>query len=356
MTFTAFDEIIGGTGIDTLAGRDVVNVWMLATNNSGNLNSMLAFSSIEIIRGGAGDDTLIGANIVNTWNLSGTNAGNLNAALDFSAIENLTGNSFDDVFVFGDQSGVTGRIDAMGGAPNTFNYSAYSTPVTVNLATGTATGTGGFANIHNLIGGLAHDWLVGDDIVNTWNITTDNTGYINAPAYFTFTSIEDLVGGDKADTFIFTDGKGVAGFIDGGPDSNNTLDYSAYSTAICVNLRVSTAATQVAARVTARVPSANVCVNANPLYGYATNTSGVTRIQNVIGGAAGDILIGDAQNNILTGNAGDDILVGGSGNDELYGGPDSEVYIFEDGFGQTLVVENANDGNDTLDFTLVTTH
>src|SRR5262249_62011507 len=76
-------------------------------------------------------------------------------------VEKLRGGNNDDVFRFNDNAKVTGKIDGLGGN-DTLDYSLYTSAVSVNLATGVATGTGGVANIENVIGGLAADVLIGD--------------------------------------------------------------------------------------------------------------------------------------------------------------------------------------------------
>ncbi len=59
--------------------------------------------------------------------------------------------------------------------------------------------------------------------------------------------------------------------------------------------------------------------------------------------------------NRLEGRDGEDTFYGLGGDDELVGGKDSDLYIFEDGFGIDLVVELAGGGaDDVLDFTAVT--
>jgi hypothetical protein len=84
--------------------------------------------------------------------------------------------------------------------------------------------------------------------------------------------IQNLTGGAGADTFVFADGAGVDGTIDGG-GGTNTLDYSAYSSSVLVDLQT----------------------------GFATGVgAGIANIQNVTGGAGG----GSGVYNILVGNGG----------------------------------------------------
>jgi len=115
--------------------------------------------------------------------------------------------------------------------------------------------------------------------------------------------MEVVVTGAGSDTFIFEDGESFNGTLDGGgvnytryPDALpdvNTLDYSAYTTAIVVDLLA---------------PE-----DGKP--GEAQGTKGVYNIHDVIGGSADDTLRGDDKNNLLMGGAGNDLIEGRGGDD-----------------------------------------
>jgi hypothetical protein len=77
-----------------------------------------------------------------------------------------------------------------------------------------------------------------------------------------------------------------------GSQGTNTLDYSAYTTGVTVNLAT----------------------------GQATGLASISNIRNVIGSAQGDQLTGDGLDNTLVGKGGDDTLSGGAGRDILIGG------------------------------------
>jgi len=80
-------------------------------------------------------------------------------------------------------------------------------------------------------GAAANNTLQAQDIVNTWNVTSDNTGNINGAGVIDFANVGNLIGGNLNDTFIFADQQGVAGQIDGGaPPIGNILDYTAFTT------------------------------------------------------------------------------------------------------------------------------
>src|SRR5262249_12141561 len=146
---------------------------LMVNGTSGNdiftLNgSLFVTPPLTMINGMLGSDTLIGTT-GGTWNITDNNAGSVSSGFynaSFSSVENLTGgDTFFDVFVFANGKGVSGKID--GGAPtgslfafNRLDYSAYTTAVTVNLATGAATGVGGgVANFTDVVGGMAADTL-----------------------------------------------------------------------------------------------------------------------------------------------------------------------------------------------------
>ena len=162
--------------------------------------------------------------------------------------------------------------------------------MTVNLATGAATGTAGFANIKSVVvGSSSSDTLVGPNATNTWSITGTNAGNV---AGVTFSAVENLTGGTGLDIFKFSNGKNVTGAVNGG-GGHDWLDYSLYTTGVTVNLATG-AATGVGA--------------------------GVTNVQNVRGGSGNDSLTGNAQGNILMGGPGADTIQGGSGRSILIGG------------------------------------
>src|SRR5205823_1686579 len=156
---------------------------------------------------------------------------------------------------FSDGQGVSGVIN--GGKFATLDYSAYTTPVTVDLAALTATGTGGIANIGGLAGGTGSDTLVGADTANVWHVTGNDTG--NVTRTFAFTAARNLTGGPLDARSTFSGGQRVGGAIDGGPGTD-TLDYTAYTTPVTVNLPAHT----------------------------ATGTGGIANIEGVVGGAGSD--------------------------------------------------------------------
>ena len=121
------------------------------------------------INAGAGVNTLVGPDATNTWNITGTNAGTLDGSVIYSSIENLVGGSAVDVFQFA-AAGTEASING-GGAPagmgDWLDYSSLTTPISVNLATGSATNVNGGAagavtNIQDVHAGDGGSTMMGD--------------------------------------------------------------------------------------------------------------------------------------------------------------------------------------------------
>ena len=137
--------------------------------------------------------------------------------------------------------------------------------------------------------------IQGDGVVK---VTDDTTPIAE------LSNIDDLVGGAGDDRFRFEDDAFVMGRIDGGGGSN-TLDYSAYTSSVRVDLTL----------------------------GEATGTTRIAGIRNVIGGSADDHFTGDNRSNTFTGTGGRDTYVLGA-----------------DWRSDTFVETADGDGWDTLDF------
>lgn len=107
-----------------------------------------------------------------------------------------------------------------------------------------------------------------------------------------------LNGGAGNDSFRLLNG---TVFMVSGGDGADTLDYSADTEGVYVNL--------------------------NGTLGTATRAMFVSGVENAIGGSGNDILVGNEQNNVLVGNGGFDLLIGGLGMDLLIGGDGEDIII-----------------------------
>ena len=88
------------------------------------------------------------------------------------------------------------------------------------------------------------------------------------------------------------------------------------------------------------------------IYGSAGNEAiyGGAGNDTICGGNGNDMLKGQEGNDILNGEAGDDILDGGAGRDTLSGGAGNDRYIFKKGYGQDIIDNYYNHGNDEADY------
>jgi hypothetical protein len=213
-----------------------------------------------------------------------------------------------------DQNGAPGltyslsanELDRDGAAPILYNgiqgLTVYTADASIFHAISTAAGTPVFVSDAGSMQLLASD---GD---NTWNITGQNAGTLSSQIIagtLTFSGASYLRGGFGNDTFVFADGAGVDVGVDG-EAGVNTLDYSAYSSSVMVDLQT----------------------------GLATGVGGgVANIENVIGGNGGgdsgnyNLLIGNG-GNVLTGGFGRrNILVAGTSASTLNGGDQDDLLI-----------------------------
>ncbi|MGD8574588.1 MAG: hypothetical protein PVJ40_06520, partial [Gammaproteobacteria bacterium] len=391
--------LAGGAGADSVTAANSANNWTITALDTGVVDGVAGgFSGIENLQGGSasdtftvvsgsitgsvngggGSDTLIGANASNTWNLSGSDSGSVNGIAAFASIENLTGGTADDTFSFADGASVTGSVDGSAGT-DTLDYSSYTSAVSVDFATGVATGTGGISNIEGMIGGSGSNSLAAGDGSNVWVISGADSGTLNGTSFSgigsllggsgsdlfqvsggtlstglaggagsdtlagantanswlvsgtnsgtltgvtAFSGIENLTGGSNGDQFHFAAGASVSGTVQGGAGTDS-LDYSAWSTAVTVNLGA----------------------------GTATATGSISGVESVTGGSGTDTLVGAGGSNAwvvsgansgslngnpfsaienLTGGTGDDsfqiaggtlsgLITGGGGSDSLTG-------------------------------------
>ncbi|QDU22851.1 beta strand repeat-containing protein [Urbifossiella limnaea] len=89
--------------------------------------------------------------------------------------------------------------------------------------------------------------------------------------------------------------------------------------------------------------------NLNLAAGTATGTGGITGVENVTGGSAADSLVGSFVPNVLSGLGGNDVLVGGPGagaGDTFLGGADDDVMVWSNGDGSDVMDGGA--GTDTV--------
>jgi len=250
-------------------------------------NFIEALGGIDTINAGIGDDFV--------WGGTGNDTLNGNADNDtlYGEDDNdtLRGGAGDDV------------LDG-GSGYDTASYStAPSGGVTVNLATGTATGADGtdtLISMEAIIGSGYADNLTGDSGSNRIEGGNGNDTIYGGADW------DYLFGGNNNDTIYGEAGNdtlyGGAGndTMDGGAD-DDTVDYTSATTGITLNLSLTT----------------------NQVTGEGTDK--VLNIENFNGSNYGDTVTGTSGANLLNGGTGNDTLNGGDGNDTLYGGADNDT-------------------------------
>src|SRR5581483_10426042 len=102
--------ISGGLGEDAVSGADKANAWTVTGAGAGTLNDV-AFAGIESLVGGKGADRLRGRERRTVWRFTGSGTGQAGGTR-FEGIETVEGSGSD-----------------------TLDFSGYSTPVTVDIAT-----------------------------------------------------------------------------------------------------------------------------------------------------------------------------------------------------------------------------
>lgn len=225
----------------------------------------------DILYGDAGNDTVYGGSGGSTDFLYGGTGNDL-----------LYGQGGGDSVYGGDNNdtlfGGSGSDRLDGG--NDFDFVSYSNvtaDMTVNLASGSATGDGtdSLVGIEGVIGGSGDDSIAGS--------TGDNW----------------LIGGGGADTI---DGGGGADTIEGGLDGDSLIGGAGTDVLSYAN-------------------SASA-VNANLLSGSSTGegTDTISGFENLTGSNLNDTLTGDGGANVIDGGANSDLVYGGAGNDTLSGG------------------------------------
>jgi Ca2+-binding RTX toxin-like protein len=357
---TASNTLTGGTGHDSLYGGDGAD-----TLFGGDGNDLIAGGvGADSLSGGAGDDTLdyststagvtinLGTNTASGGDAASDTITGFENVIGSGAADNLTGTNGNNTLVGGggnDQlfggsgddvlKGGTGADTLNGGSGMDYaDYSDSTSGVTVNLATGAASG-----------GEAAGDVLSG---------------------------IDGFYGSIHADTFIGFDGQGTSGdvytnifyggggndYLDGAGANDTLFGGTGNDTVLGGTGEDSLAGDE----------------GADSLYGGSGNdvldggadadlVMGGDGNDQVSGGAGDDLVHGDGGNDTLNGNDGNDILYGGDGADILIGGDGDDTLIggagadtltggagrdtFVIGLGDTINGSEEGDDQDTLDLT-----
>jgi Ca2+-binding RTX toxin-like protein len=294
-----FENAHGGSGADNLIGN--------ALNNT--------------LRGGPGNDTLIGA------------LGN----------DLLFGGANNDTYLFGAAS--VAEADEVSENVNegtdTLDFRFLTSNVVLNMAANVAQPVHANRTLklnspitfENAIGGGGSDNLIGNSLNNTLIGGAGNDTLIGALGN------DLLLGGANNDTYLFGPASALEAdqVTENANEGTDTLSFAFLTTSVVVNL----------------AENANQALHLN----RTLKLNSPITFENFTGGSGADTLIGNSLANVLTGGPGDDTLNGSGGSDVLIGGANNDTYLF--GAATTAeadqVIENANEGIDTLNFAFLTT-
>jgi len=317
-TVTADENVIGGTGNDTLTGNNAAN-------------NLIGGAGNDVLTGGLGDDTLAGAAGIDTVSYADSNAsvivnlattvatgqgndivsgdenligGSGNDTLTGSSVANtINGGSGNDIISAGSGNdtliGGPGDDTLTGDAgTDTISYADSTVGVSINLATGVSTGEGSdtVAGDENVIAGSGDDNIIGSTAVNV------------------------ITGGEGDDTISAGGGNDI---VSGG-DGDDTLIGGAGNDAISGGAGVNTASFEDS------VKAVVVSLITGKATGDGTDT--ISGVDNLVGSAGNDTLTGDDGANTLSGGAGNDAISAGAGNDTLVGGLGNDALSAGDGF------------------------
>ncbi len=179
-------------------------------------------------------------------------------------IDNLSSSGIDysasgtDLFITPNINFIDNTPYLLDGNITTFGTSALTLNGPLTVGTSLTAGTNGVTlngnniAINNTVSGNNPITVSGNNDENTFTLNTDNpqnwlitgtdsgdiTGLSGFTGIFNFTDMQNLIGGNAGNDFLFNDQATLSGSINGGSLSEiNTLNYSAYSTPINVILK-----------------------------------------------------------------------------------------------------------------------
>ncbi len=399
-TLRNIENVIGGSGDDTLTGDGLANLLEGGTGN----DRLSGAGGADILDGGAGIDLAVyteklvtvvavldGANDSKVFvggkfedtirNIEGLVGGAADDELTGDGLANtLEGGGGNDILSGGDGddilSGGAGQDVLDGGdGSDTASFSDKILAVTVALANGApvVAKVGGVAedtliNIENIIGGTGNDVLTGDALANrftggggkdvidgksgadtadygdklqavivTLNGSADSVVTVGGLAEDTLRNIENLVGGSGADTL---NGDDRANRLEGGLGDDLLRGGGG-------NDVLDGGAGNDTVVYSEKLQSLALTLGgADDAIAYVGGLAEdvVRNVENVTGGAGDDFLTGDGLANVLIGGLGNDVLMGGAGKDTLDGGDGSDTAVYSDrSFGISVTLNGAQD-------------
>lgn len=226
--FSGFESLQGGTGANELVGTEGEDAFLITGNGSGEVTIPLlapakeigdfltseilpnptagveeiAFTDVALVSGSGGND-VFEVQLPSTESFDGS----------------LDGGAGEDRFAIS-QGGAVAEI--LGGSEtDTLDFSAFATPVNVNIASTSATQVGSFSSIESVVGGSAEDTLLGTNGSDQFLIVRDDGGFLNSGAFDGFEILRGLGGTDR---FVFTEQATVSNFVGGSGVDTFVLD------------------------------------------------------------------------------------------------------------------------------------
>ena len=251
--WTSAAEVVGGTGTNSLTGRDEASTWDINANTGGTISNTgqgdITYSMIDELIGGTGNDTFIvdnavtmlasidgGAGGVNTLNLE---AATVPLAATLTALGGGVGFAGNVVALFAAFDNITalqvpaGAGDSLTGRDATANW-------TLNLAGGTyldSARTLSFSGFDSFQGGAGIDAFQ-VNANRTANILGGDLGdSVTIGAGVTLTGAVTLEDGD--DSVSLANGSVITGVVSGG-DGTDELSHAATSTTVAVSISAAT--------------------------------------------------------------------------------------------------------------------
>lgn len=292
------DLLFGGAGADTLNGGDGNDLLVGGTGNDtingGGGNDTILYrmgDGADTVSGGTGTDTLAVMD-------PGTGNNTLDVVFNGTRITTLEGGT-----VNADVENVTADL---GAGTDTLAYSATSSAVTVNLATGTASGFASVTGIENVTGTNNADTFTGNAANNVFN------------------------GGAGTDTLVLAGAAGTHLFGVNGGNVTVAAGDGSQGTDTLQSIEL------------VRIGGVDHTLVFNGTGNQGQTVSGGT------GGQDGraDLILGFGGNDTLNGNGGNDILYGGAGNDTLNGGAGNDRIVWTVGDGRDFA--DGGTGTDTM--------
>jgi Ca2+-binding RTX toxin-like protein len=331
-TLVRVEDVIGGTGSDTLVGDDNDN---RLDGEAGN-DSIVAAGGSDTLAGGGGQDTLDGGDGLDVADFdgatddldvdlaTGTESTSRSVLL---AIEAVIGGAGDDT-ISGDAR--NNWLDGRGGDDSIAGLEGNDTLL-------------GGPGDNSIDGGdgqdiLRYDWATGDILVSLadgFAVVSDPAGG-NPAAVDALSNVEHALGSAGNDTLIGSD---VANFLLGG-GGDDTLIGGAGNDTLFSGQGVD-ALDGGEGVDTADFSSATADLGIDLSAGTQSNGGTIAFVEGLVGGSGADSLTGDDAANWLYGNGGDDTLLGMDGADTLLGGS-----------GDNLL--DGMDGADIVDYSLAT--